>query len=84
MALGKPIVQFDSKEGRFSAQEASLYASKEDGAAGFADKIVWLLDRPEKRREMGEFGRKRIEEALAWDYSVPALLAAYRGALNGR
>jgi len=24
MGLGKPIVQFDSKEGRFSAQEASL------------------------------------------------------------
>src|SRR5690242_17810621 len=30
MALGKPIVQFDSKEGRFSAKEASLYASKVD------------------------------------------------------
>ncbi|HWA36757.1 MAG TPA: glycosyltransferase family 4 protein, partial [Burkholderiales bacterium] len=28
MALGKPIVQFDLTEGRFSAQEASLYARK--------------------------------------------------------
>ncbi len=26
MALGKPIVQFDLREGRFSAQEASLYS----------------------------------------------------------
>jgi glycosyltransferase involved in cell wall biosynthesis len=83
MALGKPIVQFDSREGRFSAQEASLYASKQDGVVDFADKITWLLDRPEKRREMGEFGRKRIEEELAWRYSVPQLLAAYQEALDG-
>jgi glycosyltransferase involved in cell wall biosynthesis len=82
MALGKPIVQFDSKEGRFSAQEASLYATKQEGAAGFAEKIIWLLDRPEERRKMAEFGRKRIEEHLAWEYSVPKLLAAYREALQ--
>jgi glycosyltransferase involved in cell wall biosynthesis len=84
MALGKPIVQFDSKEGKFSAQEASLYASKQDGAADFADKIIWLLDRPEERRKMGEFGKKRIEEELAWEYSTPKLLAAYREALHAR
>src|SRR5882762_9089129 len=83
MALGKPIVQFDSKEGRFSAQEASLYAGKDDGVADFADKIIWLLDRPEERKKMGEFGRKRIEEQLAWEYSVPELLAAYQKALEG-
>ena len=82
MALGKPIVQFDAKEGRFSAQEASLYASKNDGVADFAAKIIWLLDRPEERKKMGEFGRKRIEEELAWEYSVPELLAAYREALQ--
>ncbi len=27
---------------------------------------------------MGEFGRKRIEEELAWEYSVKNLLAAYQ------
>jgi glycosyltransferase involved in cell wall biosynthesis len=82
MALGKPIVQFDSKEGRFSAQEASLYAGKNDGAADFAAKIMWLLDRPEERKKMGEFGKKRIEGELAWEYSVPQLLAAYKLALR--
>lgn len=84
MALGKPIVQFESKEGKFSAQEASLYASKQGGIEEFASKIVWLLDRSDERRKMGEFGRKRIEEQLAWKYSVPNLLAAYKEALNGR
>jgi len=82
MALRKPIVQFESKEGRFSAQRTSLYASKAGGVAEFAEKIVWLLDRPEERKEMGECGRKRIEKELAWQYSVPNLLAAYRQALN--
>ena len=83
MALGKPIVQFDLKEGRFSAQGASLYASKQDGAKDFAQKIIWLLDRPEERRKMGEIGRKRVHEELAWQYSVPKLLAAYHEALRG-
>jgi glycosyltransferase involved in cell wall biosynthesis len=84
MALGKPIIQFESKEGRYSAQEASLYASKQGGIEEFASKIIWLLDRPEERRKMGEFGRKRIEEELAWKYSVPNLLAAYQEALHDR
>lgn len=77
MALGKPIVQFDLREGRFTAQEASIYASKDNQVNDFADKILWLLDHPEEGRRMGEFGRKRVNEALAWQYSVPHLLAAY-------
>jgi glycosyltransferase involved in cell wall biosynthesis len=84
MALGKPIVQFDSKEGRFSAQEASLYAGKEDAVADFAAKILWLLDTPEERRRMGEFGRKRIEKELAWEHSVGNLLAGYDRAFSKR
>ncbi len=70
MSLGKPIVQFDLKEGRFSAQEASLYADNTNQVADFAAKILWLLDNPGERKKMGEFGRKRIEEELAWEYSV--------------
>lgn len=57
MALGKPIVQFDLKEGRYSAQDAALYASREGGAADFADKILWLLDHPEERED----GRVRAQ-----------------------
>ncbi len=78
MSLGKPIVQFDLKEGRFSAQEASLYADNTNQVADFAAKILWLLDNPGERKKMGEFGRKRIEEELAWEYSVKNLLAAYQ------
>lgn len=80
MALGKPIVQFHSKEGKFSAREASLYADTENPINDFADKILWLLDRPELRKEMGELARNRVEKELGWKHSVPHLLAAYERA----
>ena len=82
MALGKPIVQFDSKEGRFSAQEASLYSNSGSHVNDFADKILWLLDRPEERKKMGDFGQNRVETQLAWKHSAPHLLAAYDKALD--
>ena len=67
MALGKPIVQFDLKEGRFSAQDASLYADNQNQVPDFAAKILWLLEHPDERKRMGEFGRRRVENELAWD-----------------
>ena len=76
MALGKPIVQFDLAEGRYSAQQASLYAKSND-AVDLAAKIVELLDAPARRAQMGEFGRKRVAEELEWRYEEPKLLAAY-------
>jgi glycosyltransferase involved in cell wall biosynthesis len=81
MALSKPIVQFDLKEGRFSAGDASLYADNNNQIPDFAAKILWLLDNPGERQRMGEFGKKRVSEELAWDYSVENLLAAYQRAL---
>lgn len=82
MALSKPIVQFDLKEGRFSAQGASLYASHGDLVTDFAAKVLWLIDHPEERKKMGDFARKRVEKELAWEYSVGNLLAAYQRALR--
>jgi glycosyltransferase involved in cell wall biosynthesis len=76
MSLGKPIVQFDLTEGRFSAQDASLYAHKNDPAS-LAARIAELLDDPERRATMGEYGRRRVENELEWKYEVPKLLAAY-------
>jgi glycosyltransferase involved in cell wall biosynthesis len=76
MALSKPIVQFDLKEGRFSAGEASLYARNND-ELDFATKVVQLLDDPGLRTRMGQFGRHRVENELAWPYEAPKLLKAY-------
>ena len=49
MALGKPIVQFDLTEGRVSAQDASVYAERND-PADFGDQVLALLDDPERRK----------------------------------
>lgn len=84
MALSKPIVQFDLKEGRRSAQGASLYADNQNQAPDFAAKILWLLDNPDARQKMGECGYKRVTEELAWKYSVENLLLAYDRAFGKR
>jgi glycosyltransferase involved in cell wall biosynthesis len=81
MALGKPIVQFDLTEGRFSAGEASLYATRND-ERDMARKILELLDDPERRARMGEFGRRRVMEELEWRYEAPKLLQAYEAAFG--
>ena len=81
MALGKPIVQFDLTEGRFSAGESSLYARAND-TTDFANKVCELLDDPARRTRMGAIGRQRVESGLAWHHQVPRLLEAYATALN--
>lgn len=76
MTLEKPVVQFDLKEGRASAGEASVYAAAND-PKDFAARIADLMDAPERRAEMGKVGRARVLDKLSWAHSVPHLLAAY-------
>jgi glycosyltransferase involved in cell wall biosynthesis len=82
MALGKPIVQFDLTEGRWAAQQAALYARRDD-TADFAAKIVELLDDPFRCAAMGACGRRRVETQLEWSHQAPRLLAAYDALWHG-
>ena len=83
MALEKPVVQFDLREGRASAGEAALYAAPND-PRDFAEKIAELLDDPARRERMGRIGRARVEGGLSWAHSAPRLLAAYERAFAKR
>lgn len=83
MAFGKPLVQFDLDEGRYSAQDASLYAPANDKDA-FVRHIIQLMGDAELRERMGAYGRLRIETALNWAAEIPSLLAAYDRALSPR
>jgi len=83
MALKKPIVQFDLKEGKLSAQEASLYA-KNTSTEDFADKIVWLLEHPEARIRMGIFGYERIINDLSWKHESEKLINLYNTIFKGK
>jgi glycosyltransferase involved in cell wall biosynthesis len=81
MALGKPIVQFDLTEGRYSAQEASVYATPND-SIDLAEKILELLNDEGKRKYMSEYGRNRIVNQLSWNHTSKVLLDGYDKLLN--
>lgn len=81
MALGKPTVVFDLVETRFSAQDAAIYVRPNDELQ-FAERVSWLLDHPDECKTMGEIGRHRVANALAWEYAVPELLRAYSEGLG--
>jgi glycosyltransferase involved in cell wall biosynthesis len=77
MALGKPIVQYDLKEGKYSAEQASLYAEA-NNREDFAAKILLLIKNPDLRKKMGDFGRQRINKHLQWKYEESKLVNAYQ------
>ena len=77
MALKKPIVQFDLKEGRASALEASLYVKHND-VIDFAKKITYLLDNESERTRMGEYGYNRVVNQLSWQHEQKHLVALYQ------
>ncbi|MBI9041330.1 glycosyltransferase family 4 protein [Lutibacter sp.] len=79
MALKKPIVQYDLKEGRFSAQEASFYANN---TIDFAEKIMLLLDDANLRLKMGEFGYNRVLKELSWEFESKKLINFYNKVLS--
>ncbi|MFB0525851.1 MAG: glycosyltransferase family 4 protein [bacterium] len=81
MAMAKPVVSFDLKEARFSAQDAALYAKPND-TEDFANKILELLRDEKKRQQMGEYGKKRIEEKLSWSHTGKELIKAYEKVLS--
>lgn len=83
MALKKPIVQFTLKEGKLSAQNASLYA-KNTSTEDFANKIMWLLDHENERIKMGNFGYNRIINDLSWNHESEKLINLYNTIFEGK
>lgn len=76
MFFGLPIVCYDLKEARVSADEAALYVEANDDMA-LARGMYRLIGDPQRREQMREFGMTRLRTKLAWEFSVPPLLAAY-------
>jgi glycosyltransferase involved in cell wall biosynthesis len=83
MAAGKPIVQFETTEGRWTARDSALYARPND-ARDLADKIVELLNDPARRQVMGAAGAARARGELAWSRQAANLLAAYDSCFAAR
>jgi glycosyltransferase involved in cell wall biosynthesis len=76
MAFGLPVVAFDLKETRVSAENAAVYVPDGD-IDGYARAILELLDDPPRRRAMGDIGRARIEGAFGWPYQRTTYVQVY-------
>jgi len=76
MAFELPVVAFDLKETRVSAENAACYVPDGD-IAGFARAVAGLLDDEPLRRAMGDIGRARIEGAFGWPYQEAAYVRVY-------
>jgi glycosyltransferase involved in cell wall biosynthesis len=76
MAHGKPVVAYDLVENRVSGGDAALYAQASD-PSDLARQLARLIDSPALRAQLGELGRSRIRESLAWEYSERELLRLY-------
>lgn len=81
MALGRPVVASDLPEHRWSAGDAAVYSPPGDERA-LARAIAELVADPARRARMGEAGRRRVREALAWEHQAPGLLEAYAALLS--
>ncbi len=83
MAMAKPVVQYDLAEARVTAGDTALYATRDD-EGDLADKIVYLLDHPKIRQDLGARAAHRVDTSLAWEHQVPHLLNAYAAVMNGQ
>jgi glycosyltransferase involved in cell wall biosynthesis len=76
MAFGIPVVAFDLKETRVSADGAGVYVPSGDVPA-YARAIVELLDDGDKRADMGRRGRLLIEDELGWPHQRDRYVSVY-------
>jgi glycosyltransferase involved in cell wall biosynthesis len=76
MYFGLPIVAYELKENKFSAQEAAVYAEP-NSEQSLAENISRLLNDSERRAAMSAYGMDRLTSQLSWEHSIPQLLAAY-------
>ena len=81
MALGKPIVAYDLPESRHSADQAAVFARRND-EYDFAVKILELANDPEMRQRLGAIGQRRIQNLLSWQHSAQNLLDTYERLLG--
>ena len=81
LAMGRPVVAYDLAETRHTAHDAAVYITPGD-VKGYGRAIADLMDNPQRRLQMGAYGRQRFLETLSWEHQKDHLLAVYRDALE--
>jgi glycosyltransferase involved in cell wall biosynthesis len=82
MAFELPVVAFDLRETRVSADDAGVYVVPND-VREYAEAIVKLMDDEPRRSRLGKLGRARVEQELAWSHQQRAYLGVYQGLTTG-
>jgi glycosyltransferase involved in cell wall biosynthesis len=77
MAFGLPFVAFDVAETRLIGGDAAALAPVGDVVA-FAERMEELLADADRRAELGGAGRRKVEQALAWDHQQVPYVALVR------
>ena len=77
MAFELPVVAFDLRETRVSADDAAVYVTPND-VHEYAAAIVALMDDESARSQMAKLGRARVEQELTWSRQRRAYLGVYR------
>ena len=81
MAMSKPTVAFDLPENRHSAGDSAVYASANE-VIELANLTRDLMDDEDRRKRMGQIGRKLVEEKFAWDHQSEHLVSLYDSLLR--
>ena len=76
MAFGIPIIATDLPENHVSAGNSAVYF-KPGSIEDFVKKTKLLINNKSKRTNMGEIGKKRVIDTIAWEHNIPKLFAAY-------
>jgi glycosyltransferase involved in cell wall biosynthesis len=77
MAYELPVLAFDLRETRVSADDAAVYVTPND-VHKYAAAIVALMDDESARARMAKLGRIRVEQELAWSHQRQAYLGVYQ------
>jgi glycosyltransferase involved in cell wall biosynthesis len=88
MACRKPVVAFHaSSNPEIVADGKSGFLVKDFDTGEFAEMIFQLINNPQLRNQLGENGRKRVEERFTLDRAVQELtelISGQRSAVSGR
>ncbi|MBD3238503.1 MAG: glycosyltransferase [Candidatus Moranbacteria bacterium] len=83
MAMGKPIITFNSKVGQSRIGFAGKFI-QDDNEILLAKEIIKTIDNKEKSQEMGRYGQLRIEKKFNWIKSEIKLTTTYENLFLNR
>ena len=77
MALGQPVVAYDSAVHREYLADLGVYAPSGDVAA-FTEAIAQLLHQPQRRLELGQQLRQRALQTYSWQKAGERIVSLYK------